>query len=61
MKIGYIAVLMAAALGVFVCTGCTGVGLRAEAYRIDNREEHSDASQMPLRCFFYDCNGGKAS
>lgn len=37
--------------------GCSGIGARAEVYRIDEQSQSSETHQVPLRCLFVDCGG----
>ncbi len=42
-------------------TGCTGLGARAEIYRIDDRSEQTASKHIPLKCLFINCaeSGGE--
>lgn len=35
--------------------GCSGVGIKGEIYRIDDRKESSSTGAMPLKCLFTEC------
>ena len=39
-------------------TGCTGLGVRAEMYRIDQTQSSSRTFRkpMPIKCYFIDCS-----
>jgi hypothetical protein len=44
------------------CISCTGLGIKAEMYRIDERKESISATHKPLKCLFIPCDdaqGGK--
>lgn len=36
-------------------TGCSGMGIKGEVYRIDDRRESSSTDAMPLKCLFTEC------
>jgi hypothetical protein len=42
-------------------TGCAGMGVKAEMYRIDERQESQATHAKPLRCLFVNCDSGRAS
>lgn len=53
--IGIIPLLIAAYLA-FNMIGCAGMGVRAEAYRIDEMQGSQRTFNKPLKCLFINCN-----
>lgn len=41
---------------VILLSGCAGIGVKTEMYRIDERQESQATHKTPLRCLFVDCN-----
>lgn len=60
MKVGIIALLIAAALGLTMLTGCAGMELGGKlgVYRVDEIKSSQAtyrAQTKPLKCLFVDC------
>lgn len=53
LALGYTIAFLTLALFV---TGCSGIGVRAEAYRIDTHEEHTETFDKSMKCIF-GCDG----
>lgn len=53
--------LVLAALVSLNLTGCSGLGIRAEMYRIDDRQEQTSTKATPLKCLFTDCSARSGS
>ncbi len=45
-----------AAYLAFNMIGCAGMGVRAEAYRIDEMQGSQRTFNKPLKCLFINCN-----
>lgn len=46
-------ILLMLAIGL---TGCSGLGVRAEMYRIDEMQSSERTFNKPLKCLFTDCS-----
>lgn len=46
--------LLLASLGLSQ-SACTGIGIRGELYRVDERQESTTATHKPLKCMFMPC------
>lgn len=46
-------ILLMLAIGM---TGCSGLGVRAEMYRIDEMKSSEQTYNKPLKCLFVDCS-----
>lgn len=49
--------LVLAALCSLNLTGCSGIGVSAELYRIDERSDQTTTKQVPFKCLFVSCSG----
>lgn len=58
MKLGYIALILALGIGLTSLTGCSGLGVKTELYRIDERQESQSTKMVPFRCLFVNCEEG---
>lgn len=49
--------LALAGIVMVLMTGCAGIGVKGELYRIDERQESQKTNAVPLKCLFVECGG----
>lgn len=60
-KYGAIIPMLIAAYLAFNMIGCAGMGVRAEAYRIDEMQGSQRTFNKPLKCLFINCGNDYAA